>query len=77
MSTLDLSSCVPSSVVTSSAPLPISMHISSPEQHTVHLPGHLSLSVTGVDSDTLDSQAKGAPSCNLANKLPYRLFNIA
>ena len=43
MSTLDLSSCTPSSVVTSSAPLPISVHISSPEQHTTHLPGHLSL----------------------------------
>ena len=43
MSTSDLSSCTPSSEVTSSAPLPIPMHISSPEQHTTHLPGHLRL----------------------------------
>ena len=33
-------------------------------------------SVTSIDSDMLDLQAKDTPNCNLANKLPFRLFNI-
>ena len=40
---MDLSSSASPATLTSSAPLPIPMCISSPEQQTDHLPGHLSL----------------------------------
>ena len=43
MSTMDLSCSATPSTLTSSAPLPIPMCISSPEQTTNHFPGHLSL----------------------------------
>ena len=43
MSTMDLSSSSAPSMLTSSAPLPIPMCISSPKQTTDHFPGHLSL----------------------------------
>ena len=44
MSTMDLSSSKSPATLSPSAPLPIPMHISSPEQTTNHFPGHLSLS---------------------------------
>ena len=44
MSTTDLSSGKSFTTIASSAPLPIPMCLSSPEQTTNHFPGHLSLS---------------------------------
>ena len=43
MSTLDMSCSKSLTTIASSAPLPIPMHISSPEQTTKCFPGHLSL----------------------------------
>ena len=43
MSTMDLSRSESLTTIASSAPLPIPMHISSPEQATKRFPGHLSL----------------------------------
>ena len=45
MLTADLSHSESLTTVASSAPLPIPMHITSPEQTTNHFPGHLSLSM--------------------------------